>query len=839
MKENRINPDGVDASVSHFDTAIEGLLIALLAFMPLAFGAVEAWSEQVVIAFAAAISVCFLLKLVFEKNSHLIWSWAYIPVALFILVAVVQLIPLRTELIETISPNTAATKKELLGDLPNYSAVLRLMTLSFYPNATKQNLRLVLCVVAVFLVVLNVYRRPEQIKRLLAGIAIIGGSVAVLALAQDLFGNGKIYWAVTTGHGTAESGTFINHSHYGQFMNLSIGAALGLIMVKLHEAFTKTKLNPAVVLEYLSSPAARAIWLLTVMIILGAATVFMSLTRGGMISMLVAAGFTTLVVSSRRSLRGRGWIMLLMALGAFICVLYVGFDAVYDRLATLQELHHYEGRWQIVKDLSVSFKRFPLLGTGLGTHEVVYPMFDRSTTAALAAHAENEYAQAAEETGLVGLAALVIFGIMVWVGYVRNVTTASVPIRSAAYGLGFGLLAIMFHSLSDFGQHLPANVVLSAVSCAVLLGLAGNGVGRVRQVGPLGQKNAGLRVAALVCACAVWAWALLGANGARLAEAKWKKVLAAEQSLADKGQQAGDEEYAALISNATAAAAYQPDNIKYQHWLNVYRWASISRITDPNSGAVIIPEQGIQFVRRIVDELNNARLLCPTYGATYCVVGQLEKFALNDPSGAERIRKGYCLAPCDGTACYLAGLLDVEERQIEASFEKFRRAVDLDGRFFPDVVRTYTNHAGRPDLAVAIAGDNSSRLSTVANALADMQEHKDIVQKAQARVVELLKERCSRPDAPASALASLASLYAKEKDPAAAISLYRRALVLDYGQVQWRLASAKLLAETNRIPEAIHEAKICLRLRPQFKAAEKLIEQLSVLPGAMEEEPAP
>jgi tetratricopeptide (TPR) repeat protein len=127
----------------------------------------------------------------------------------------------------------------------------------------------------------------------------------------------------------------------------------------------------------------------------------------------------------------------------------------------------------------------------------------------------------------------------------------------------------------------------------------------------------------------------------------------------------------------------------------------------------------------------------------------------------------------------------------------------------------------------------------VANALADMQEHKDIVQKAQARVVELLKERCSRPDAPASALASLASLYAKENDPAAAIALYRRALVLDYSQVQWRLASARLLAETNQVSEAIHEARICLRLRPQFKAAESLIEKLSVLPGATEEEPAP
>ena len=838
MRENRINNNLIDSPVSYFDKAIEWLLISLLAFMPLAFGAVEAWSEEVVVALAAAISLCFLLKLIIEKDARFIWSWAYVPVAIFILVAVVQLIPLRASLVTAISPETSATKAELLDDLPNSGTLLRYMTLSFYPNATKHNLRLVLSIAAVFFVVVNIYRRPDQIKRLLGAIAVIGGSIAVLALAQDLFGNGKIYWLVSPGRGNAHSGTFINHSHYGQFMNLSIGAALGLIMVKLYEAFTKKKITPEIILEYLSSPAAKVIWFLLAIIIIGVATVFVSLTRGGMVSMLIAAGFTTLILISRRSLKGRGWIMVLMALGAFICVLYIGFDAVYDELATLQELHEYEGRWQIVKDLSVSYKRFPVLGTGLGTHEVVYPMFDRATTSSLAAHAENEYAQAAEETGLIGLAALIVFGIIVWVNYVRNAKSGSVPIRSAAYGLGFGLLAIMLHSLSDFGQHLPANAMLSGISCALLLGLAhiGQKSNPAIKIDRVSQSSRVPRIIALVCMAGFWTWAILGANNARLAEASWKKALVVEQALIGQDRQASDSEYANLISNAAAAADCEPDNIKYKHWLNVYRWGSISRITDPNTGAVIIPEQGMEFVRRIVDELHNARLLCPTYGATYCFVGQLEKFTLDDPNGAELIRKGYQLAPCDPTACYVAGLLDIEEDQVDASFEKLSKAVALDGRFFQSAVNIYVNHASRPDLAVAIAGDNSLRLSYVANALADMEEHEEIAKKARARVIELLKQKCSDPDAPASSLASLANVYRIEKNNQAAIKLYRRALALDYGQVQWRFALARLLAETDRIPEAIHEARICLRLRPQFAAAERLIADLSVLPSSVIEE---
>ena len=834
MRADRINIDLVDVPASGFDRIIEWLLISLLAFMPFAFGAVEAWSEEVVIILAAAISICFLLKLVVERDTRIVWSWAYVPVALFILVAAFQLVRLPTSLVGAVSPNTAATKSELLADLPNSGALLESMTLSFYPNATRHDLRLVLAVVAVFFVVVNVYRRPDQIKRLLGAIAIIGGAIALLALAQDLLGNGKIYWAIPTDHGNAYSGTFMNHSHYGQFMNLSIGAALGLIMVKLHEAFAGKKVTPPVVAEYLGSPQNLSIWLLTVMITLGAATVFVSLTRGGIVSMLIAAGFTTLVLSWRSSLRGHGWIMVLLAVGALVGVLFMGFDAVYDRLATLRQLDQAQsGRWQIVKDIATAWTKFPLLGTGLGTHEVVYPMFDRATIPALASHAENEYAQAAEETGIVGVILLLALWITVWVSYIRNVTIEPAPIRSATYGLGFGLIAIMVHSFSDFGQHMPANAMLSAVSCGLLIGLARaeKKINLTARTAAASGVSVGLRGAAVVCASVAFAWAVLGANSARLAEAHWKKALAVEQRLSAKDWQGSNEEYVDLIRHAGAAADYEPANVKYRHWLNVYRWESISRITDPNSSQIMIPEQSMEFVHRIVDELNDARLLCPTYGATHCVTGQLERFILGRPEGEERIRKGFQLAPCDPTACFVAGLLDAEQGEAEAAFAKLSRAVELKAGLFSEAAYLFISHLDRPDLAVTLAGESTGRLNYVANALFEIEEHEELAKKAQAQVVELLKKKCSEANAPASVFASVANIYGREGDNEAAIEHYRRALALDYGQVQWRLNLARLLAETGKIPEAIHEARIGLRLRPKIAAAEKLIADLSILPG--------
>jgi tetratricopeptide (TPR) repeat protein len=389
--------------------------------------------------------------------------------------------------------------------------------------------------------------------------------------------------------------------------------------------------------------------------------------------------------------------------------------------------------------------------------------------------------------------------------------------------------------LSDFGQHVPADALLTGIFCALLLSLARMGRKHElnRGIVETHRASAPLRLAALVCISGVWAWALLGANSVRLAEAHWDKAHAIEQTLINEDRQGSDEEYLDLISNAAVAADYQPDNVKYRHWLNVYRWQSISGLSDPNTGEVVLPDHTMETVRTIANELHDSRLLCPTYGPIYCVLGQIERSVLEDPAGADHIRKGFQLAPNDATVCFVAGLLEVEEGQIEAASAKLDRAVQLDGRFFRVVADIYVNFLERHDLAVTLAGESAHRLIHVVNLLAESDEHQVLAEQARHRVKELLESKCQEPDAPAGAFASLAKIYRIERDKEAAIEHYRRALVLDYGQIGWRLALTRLLAETNKIPEAIREARTCVRLGPQFKAAEKLLDDLSVLPGAV------
>ena len=827
----------VGGGEERFDRVIGGLLVVLLAVMPLAFGVVEAWSEEIVIALAAAISICFLLKVIATRGASLVWTWAYVPIAALLVLVAGQLIPLPGEFVHLISPHTAAQKTGLWSELTGAEAFLPAMTISFYPNSTRHDLRLLLSVAAVFGVAVNVFRSPAQIMRLMLAVTVIGAGVAALALAQDIVGSDRIYWFGPMVGGSARSGPFINHSHYAQFMNLSIGAALALNCVKIHQEYAHRAVTPAVVAEYLGSPAAAPVWALSAIVAVGAATLFLSLSRGGMISMIVAGAFTAFIGSLRRSLRGSGWIMALLALGAFVCVLYVGFDAVYDRLSAIGGLHDaVGGRWQMVKDIAVAWTRFPAVGTGLGTHQVVYPMFDRSTEPSLAAYAENEYAQAAEEMGACGLAALMIFGILVWRSYARTVRSVQIPVQSAAYGLGFGLVAILVHSLSDFGQHLPANAVLSAVFCALLLRLphvaSGDDAPGMRS-DAAGVHNKWRGIAALAAVCIVWAWVLLDAEAARRAEACWAKVVPGERRLMEKNWQGSDQEYVSLLSDAATARQYQPGNIDYRHWLNVYRWHAISRVTDPNTGQIILTPQGLEFAERIAAELKDALTLCLTFGPSWCVLGQLERSVLGRvEEGTMHVKRGRRLAPCDPTVCFVAAALYAEQGQIEAAFGEWQRAVQLDGRLFGEAASLLIRQLGRPDLAYKLAEDYPNRLLALENTFAAMGDSPELLTRVRDRLTELFEADCQRNDAPAWEFAWLARRYQEQGGEDQAIRMYRRAVALEYEQTQWRLALAQLLVNRGRTSEAVRELNTILRLRPQLDEARNLLEGIAAQENA-------
>src|SRR2546423_7752118 len=86
--------DLADRFISRLGSAIEAAFILLLAFLPLCFGGVQAWAEEAAFVLTALIALLFLARCALSRHSRWSFTWAFVPVALFLLLAIFQLLPL-------------------------------------------------------------------------------------------------------------------------------------------------------------------------------------------------------------------------------------------------------------------------------------------------------------------------------------------------------------------------------------------------------------------------------------------------------------------------------------------------------------------------------------------------------------------------------------------------------------------------------------------------------------------------------------------------------------------------------------------------------------------------
>jgi O-antigen ligase/tetratricopeptide (TPR) repeat protein len=829
-KKALLDPNALFISGGPWDTLTLVLLALLLSFAPASFGAVEGWSELIVILLASTLSLCIAIRALLDHDFRFAATWLYVPLALFLLLVVGQLLWLPTPLVSLISPSTVATKREFLGAGFESSS---LTTLSFYPRETAAHLRLVLIGTAVFVAVANMVRGTRQIKFLLLAIFAIGCAEALLAVAQMAAGSDKIYWQVPSGRSIATSGSFINYSHFCQFINLSLGAGIAFTLIQFREQRRQEVTGTSWTYSVTHFGWDKYGWLLCGMI-LCAISVLTSMSRNGAISMLVASAIVGGGLYRRGSLHWKGWLLGAIPLAVFTVLLIVGFDAVYDRLATLHDRDAYRGRWEMTAATLRAWTQFPVWGTGLGTHEVVFPMFDTSTTPNIAAHADNDYAQLLEETGVVGagLVAAFLAGIAVLVAKltVRGKSSAA----AGVLGLAFGLIAVAIHSFSDFGQRIPAVFCLSAATCGLIVAIAIEEKEKRRS--HHGTVDVGLprtfrfrrpaAIAGLAFTLVAWGWAIQDGYFSYLAEQWWSAALAFEARVHHSADQTTDEDYANLIVAAENAFVAEPDNADYGYWLNSYRWASLSRVTDPETGEALLHPDVLPFVGQIADQLADVRRICPTFGPPYALEGQLRLFVLKQPDGAELIRKGVRLSSYDPPTCLVAGELAATEGKLKEAEALLARAVALQPAYFPAVVDIYLRKAKQPELAQRLAGNDYQRLEELASAYSAYPEYAELVEDTRAKAMARLRQRATASDANPYELAALARIEVSEGQAQPAIDLFRRALVQDYRQVEWRLELARALAAADQVEEAIHEVRICLRLRAQYAPAMQLLEEL-------------
>ena len=163
--------------------------------------------------------------------------------------------------------------------------------------------------------------------------------------------------------------------------------------------------------------------------------------------------------------RGLGKHLLAMAavlLVACLMVSWVGVGLLLERLSTFQSLEvtggkraaMRKGAWHIFLD-------HPLVGTGLGTLQIVYPAYETLYDGKVVNHTHNDYLEALAETGLLGgLCCAWFLGVLLRESLkrfhdVNHSFAGTLQLSGLVACCGF-----LVHSLVDFNLHIPANSLL-------------------------------------------------------------------------------------------------------------------------------------------------------------------------------------------------------------------------------------------------------------------------------------------------------------------------------------------------------------------------------------------
>ena len=383
-------------------------LCAIVVFAIAAHGGVEDWARAVLETSAGLLFVLWAARAYVTREERVLISPILPPLLGLMLVVVAQ--------------------------------ILFRATASVYQ--TSNELQLLVAMILLLFVATQVFRNTDDWRLFVWFIMSFGFVVAIFGILQHLTFNGKLYWFREMRYGGIPFGPYVNRNHFAGFAELVIPVALiPLVLGKVR----------------------RERWFLVGLLALfPLGALFLSASRGGIISFAAELGVLALLVILRRS-GGKhvlaGGVVLLLA---FMMVSWLGARQILERFSSMQSLEVSSGKRASMRaDTWHIFRDHPWIGTGLGSLQMVFPPYETLYDGKVVNHAHNDYLEALAETGIAGAACCAWFLGALFFHSLRRLLLQDKSF-SAALRLS-GLVAcagFLVHSLVDFNLHIPGNALL-------------------------------------------------------------------------------------------------------------------------------------------------------------------------------------------------------------------------------------------------------------------------------------------------------------------------------------------------------------------------------------------
>jgi O-antigen ligase len=310
------------------------------------------------------------------------------------------------------------------------------------PFDTRIELQLLAALTVLLFLATQAFRKPDDWRFFVWFIMSFGFLVSVFGILQHLTFNGKLYWFREMHFGGIPFGPYVNRNHFAGFAELVIPIALvPLVLGKVR----------------------RERWLavgLLALFPLGA--LFLSASRGGIISFVAEMALLTLLLILRRAGGKHVLAGAAVLLFAFMLVSWLGVRQVLERFSSLQSLEVNSGKRASMRlDTWHIFREHPWTGTGLGTLQTVFPAYETHYDAKIVNHAHNDFLEALAETGIVGGACCAWFLLALFSRSLRRLLLQDKSFAAALHLSGLvACTGFLVHSFVDFNLHIPGNALL-------------------------------------------------------------------------------------------------------------------------------------------------------------------------------------------------------------------------------------------------------------------------------------------------------------------------------------------------------------------------------------------
>ena len=387
-------------------------ICVLIAFAVFAFGAVEEWSQAVLEVGASLLLIYWAVKVFQRRSEQMAVSAFFLPLTAFALLILAQIV--------------------------------------FHTTASKYHTRVELQVFIAYLILLHLlgqaFQRTSHLRNLVWFLMSLGFVVSIFGILQHLTFNGKLYWFREMRYGGLPFGPYVNRNHFAGVVELLIPLALVPLV--------------------LGRVRRERLFFVALLALVPTVALFLSASRGGIISFLVELMILTLLLLLHRIRTKHMLVGGVIVLCSVLAVSWIGVQQVLERFASYKTLDVTAGKRAAMRlDTWHIFLDHPIMGTGLGTLQQVFPPYDTFYDGRIVNHSHNDYLELLAEAGILGaLCGAGFLGVLL-LESLKGLENLGSSFNSALNLSGLvGCCGILVHSLVDFNLHIPANALLFFVA---------------------------------------------------------------------------------------------------------------------------------------------------------------------------------------------------------------------------------------------------------------------------------------------------------------------------------------------------------------------------------------